>query len=108
MIAADVPTQRPTTARLLIVDAQGRIVDTLRMRLIDAIRPGDVIVANDAATLPASLRAIHERTGANIELRLAARRSLEPDDIQVCAVVVFGEGDHRTRTENRLPPLQLR
>jgi len=108
MIAADLPIQRPSTARLLIVDPQGRIVDTLRTQLIEAIRPGDVIVANDAATLPASLRAVHERAGAPIEVRLSARRSLDPEDVRLLDVVVFGAGDHRTRTEDRPPPPALR
>ena len=41
------------------------------------------MIANDAATLPASLRGVHLQTGIEVEVRLAARASLAPDD--VCA-----------------------
>ena len=67
--------------------------------------PGDLVVANDAATLPASLAGRHLATGAAIEVRLAGRRSLAADDVACFLAVVFGAGDWRTRTEDRpLPP----
>jgi S-adenosylmethionine:tRNA ribosyltransferase-isomerase len=60
-------------------------------------------VANDAATLPASLQGCHAVSGAPIEVRLAGRSSLE--EIQCWTAVIFGAGDFRTRTEDRpLPP----
>ena len=43
----------------------------------DCFCAGDLVIANDAATLPASLQGIHERSGRGIEVRLAARESLE-------------------------------
>jgi S-adenosylmethionine:tRNA ribosyltransferase-isomerase len=77
-----------------------------RANLAAFMRKGDLLVANDAATLPASLRGVHARTGAAIELRLAGRRSLRVDDVREFTAVLFGEGDHRTPTEHRpLPPL---
>ena len=106
MIAADKPVQRAADSKLLYVDAAGRIRSVPRSSLIDILRPGDVVVANDAATLPASLRGVHAETGAEVEVRLAARNSLAPDDVLRFHAVVFGGGDHRTRTEHReLPPL---
>jgi S-adenosylmethionine:tRNA ribosyltransferase-isomerase len=73
--------------------------------LIDLLSAGDVVVANDAATLPASLRGVHINTGAEIEVRLAGRASLAPADVLRFHAIVFGAGDHRTRTEDRvLPP----
>ena len=35
----------------------------LRTRLVDVLLAGDLVIANDAATLPASLHGIHARTG---------------------------------------------
>ena len=107
MKAAHLPTQRAPDARLLVVDAAGRMRHAARARLADHLRPGDVLVANDAATLPASLAGIHLRSGRVIEVRLAGRRLLAVDDVRDFTAVVFGEGDHRTRTEDRPPPPPL-
>jgi S-adenosylmethionine:tRNA ribosyltransferase-isomerase len=71
------------------------------------VRAGDLVVANDAATMPASLVARHAPTGARVEIRLAGRRSLEPSDLAFDAIL-FGEGDHRTRTEDRAAPPAVR
>jgi len=110
MIAANRPVQRPRDARLLVVDAHGRISHAPRSRFIDFLKPGDLVIANDAATLPASLRGVHVPTGAPIEVRLAGHRCQTPgqnytvSDTEFSAVV-FGAGDFRTRTEDRpLPP----
>jgi S-adenosylmethionine:tRNA ribosyltransferase-isomerase len=73
MIAANRPVQRPRDARLLVVLADGSISHAPRSRLVELLRPGDLVVANDAATLPASLHGLHVPTGAEIEVRLAGR-----------------------------------
>lgn len=105
MIPASQPTQRPSDARLLVVDAEGLVSHHARSALASLLRPGDLVVANDAATLPASLVGVHERTGRTIEVRLAARRAVDARDPSRFRVVLFGEGDHRTPTEHRpLPP----
>ncbi len=105
MIAADRPVQRPSDARVLVVDAHGGVTHHARASLASLFRRGDLVIANDAATLPASLTGVHERTGRTIEVRLAARRSLDPRDPSRFRAVMFGEGDHRTPTEHRaLPP----
>src|SRR4051812_2820038 len=106
MIPARRPVQRPADARLLVVDRRGAIVDTTRAALMDHLRPGDLVVANDAATLPASLHGIHQPSGSPIEVRLAGRASLAREDLRFSAVV-FGAGDWRTRTEDRPAPPQL-
>ncbi len=107
MLVATTPAQRPPDARLLIVDAAGRLRHARRARLAEHLEPGDVVIANDAATIPASLTGVHERTGAEIEIRLAGRRSLETHDVHEFTAVVFGAGDYRTRTEDRRPPPRL-
>jgi len=107
MRAAATPVQRPTDARLLVVGADGSLRDLPRARLADVLEPGDLLVANDAATVPASLHGTHARTGAAVEVRLAGRRSLAPGDVCEFTAVVFGAGDHRTRTEDRPAPPEL-
>jgi S-adenosylmethionine:tRNA ribosyltransferase-isomerase len=106
MIAAATPVQRPRDARLLSIDAEGGVHHSPRRMLVDLLRRGDLLVANDAATLPASLTGRHLRTDRPVELRLAAWHSRAGEDITHVTAVLFGDGDYRTRTENRpLPPL---
>ena len=97
-----------TSARLLIVDPRHGLRHIARGQLVDVLRSGDLVVANDAATLPASLQGIHLRTGEAIEVRLAGRGSLS-SDLADFSAVVFGAGDFHTRTEDRpLPPTLVR
>jgi S-adenosylmethionine:tRNA ribosyltransferase-isomerase len=108
MKAATLPIQRPRDARLLVVDDDGRLTAHARTELPDLLLAGDLVVANDAATLPASLAGTHGPSGAAIELRLAGRASLgSPDEATRFRAVVFGAGDFRTRTEDRPPPPPL-
>jgi len=102
------PRQRPPDGRLLLVGADGSLQHAARAALADHLRPGDLLVANDAATLPASLFGIHEPTGEAIEVRLAGRPSLDGAVVERFTAVVFGAGDHRTRTEDRSAPPPLR
>src|SRR2546428_13565451 len=105
MIAANRPVQRPRHAKLLVVDARGCVAHRARSGFADLLQPGDLVIANDAATLPASLTGKHAPTGRKIEVRLAGRPSLSSLDVQCFSAVVFGEGDFHTRTESRpLPP----
>jgi S-adenosylmethionine:tRNA ribosyltransferase-isomerase len=106
--AAASAEQRPSHAKLLVVGADGSIAHLARSRLADALRTGDLVVANDAATLPASLSGTHGPSGGAIEVRLAGRRSLRVDDVRAFSAIAFGAGDHRTRTEDRAPPPPLR
>ena len=108
MKAATLPHQRPRDAKLLHVTADGCIEHLPRSRLADLFMPGDLVVANDAATMPASLHGVHQRTGEPVEIRLAGRASLDVDAVHEFVAVAFGAGDHRIRTEDRPspPPLQ--
>ncbi len=105
--AANRPIQRPADAKLLAVDRNGCVVDGPRTALADILRPGDLVIANDAATLPASLQGVHLNSGRAIEARLAGRQSLARDDVHEFAAIVFGEGDFHTRTEDRAAPPPL-
>jgi S-adenosylmethionine:tRNA ribosyltransferase-isomerase len=85
--------------RLLVIDPiGGRLIDRRPDDLAELLAPGDVLVVNDAATLPASLSG-HASSGEPLEIRLAAEA---PHGFWA---VVFGAGDWRLRTEDRpLPP----
>jgi S-adenosylmethionine:tRNA ribosyltransferase-isomerase len=104
MKAATQPIQRPAQAKLLHISKQGCLTHAARQDLAQFIRPGDLLIANDAATLPASLHGVHARTGQAIEVRLAGRTTLAVQAVQAFVAVLFGAGDHRVRTEDRVPP----
>lgn len=99
MIAASWPRAEPNDERLLHVDPRGgQIVDAHLRDLPRLLSPGDVLVVNDAATLPASLPV----EGSGAEVRLVMRLGGD----RAWRAVLFGPGDFRTPTENRpLPPL---
>jgi S-adenosylmethionine:tRNA ribosyltransferase-isomerase len=105
MIAAQAAVQRPPNAKLLVVDSQRNLIHVPRTEFVEFLRSNDVVIANDAATLPASLIGTHQQTGKAIEVRLAGRPSLDGMDVKRFSAVVFGEGDFHMRTEDRpLPP----
>jgi S-adenosylmethionine:tRNA ribosyltransferase-isomerase len=105
MLAAVTAVQRPADAKLLIVDSHKQIIHVPRSAFVNFLQPNDLVIANDAATLPASLVGVHQQTGKRIEVRLAGRPSLNPMDVIRFTAVIFGEGDFHTRTEDRpLPP----
>jgi S-adenosylmethionine:tRNA ribosyltransferase-isomerase len=89
--------------RLLVVDsAAGSISETRTPKLPALLSAGDLVVVNDAATLPGSLSGTDDRGNA-VELRLIATDPERgPDHFWG---VLFGSGDWRQRTEDRPPPL---
>src|SRR5262245_33652495 len=103
MIAAKCPHR--DSAKLLIIDAKGHMRDVPRSELASLFNTGDLVIANDAATLPASLRDTHAASSGPIEVRLASWVSL--GDPTRFLALVFGAGDHRTRTEDRPSPPPL-
>jgi S-adenosylmethionine:tRNA ribosyltransferase-isomerase len=107
MRAANEPIQRPLQAKLLAIDSQGIIKHYARTEFVRLLRPGDLVIANDAATLPASLSGFHVTSGQAVEVRLAGRSLLDSREITLFSAVVFGEGDYHTRTEDRPSPPTL-
>lgn len=103
MTPATWPRDEPLEERLLCIDPvagsweERRVGDLPRL-----LRAGDLLVVNDAATLPASLSGTTSR-GERVELRLASTGS---DETRWTAVA-FGEGDWRLPTEKRPPPPRL-
>jgi S-adenosylmethionine:tRNA ribosyltransferase-isomerase len=99
--AATYPQHRDEV-RLLVVDAAAARYREARMRdLAMLLAPGDLVVVNDAATLPASLRG-HDGHGRELEARLLSHHG--EGRFQA---VLFGGGDWRQRTEDRPPPPPL-
>lgn len=97
--AATEPRSDPGAQRLLHVDARtGAHRDHRFADLPSLLRPGDVVVLNDAATVPASLR-VRTRDGEPVEIRLLAHLGGTR-----WRAVLFGDGDWRTPTERRPPP----
>ena len=97
MKAANSPRYDKRKVRLLVV-REGEIEDSSIESLPDHLRPGDLFVVNDAATLPASLYGRDDRDNP-LEIRLRAQL-----DDRVWQAVIFGAGDWRTPTENRPTP----
>jgi S-adenosylmethionine:tRNA ribosyltransferase-isomerase len=96
--AASAPQAGFHPERLLVIDPLSRRVGDYRIsELPQLLATGDVLVVNDAATLPASLRVDDE-----LELRLVAAHA----DGSFSAVA-FGRGDHRLPTEQRGQPRPL-
>lgn len=92
----------PAGRRLVIIDRKGQAPHAFGAigDLPSALAPGDLLIVNDAATLPASLA--DELEGVPIELRLM--RWLGEGRWEAA---VLGEGDWRLPTERRGPPPPL-
>ena len=84
------------SAQLFAADADGRTRHRPRSALASMFEPGDLIVANDAATLPASLSGTHGSRGDPIEVRLAAWVFRDPTRF---VAIAFGAGDHRAHED---------
>jgi S-adenosylmethionine:tRNA ribosyltransferase-isomerase len=106
---------RRDDVRLLVIDPAAPegagLRETRTPALPVLLAPGDLLVVNDAATLPASLRGTDE-AGRPVEARLLAARggwrveAGSPPPTRFVAVL-FGAGDWHTRTEDRPPPPEL-
>lgn len=86
--------------RLIVLASEQPRLETFAA-LPRLLRAGDLVIVNDAATLPASLPGT-TADGAPFELRLTG-----PIDGSRLSGVLLGEGDHRTRTEHRAAPPKL-
>ena len=99
MMPAAWPRDDRSATRLLHVDPRcAALADHSIGELPRLLQAGDLLVVNDAATLPASLAGRTE-SGAAVEIRLAGEHGAGS-----WRAVLLGEGDWRTRTEERRPP----
>ena len=88
--------------RLLRVDPRkGTLRDARVADLPSMLRRGDLLVVNDAATLPASLRGL-TAAGEPVEARI-----FDGTGDGRFHALLFGAGDARMRTEDRPPPPPL-
>ncbi|MEO8554277.1 MAG: S-adenosylmethionine:tRNA ribosyltransferase-isomerase [Kofleriaceae bacterium] len=88
--------------RLVVVDrARGEVKVVPFAVLPSLLRVGDLVVVNDAATLPASIYGTTARA-ERFELRLSA--GLDGSRLHG---VVFGDGDYHTKTEDRAAPPKI-
>jgi S-adenosylmethionine:tRNA ribosyltransferase-isomerase len=110
MTVADTKRRPRSATRLLVASTQAEITKTHHVAFDEItrfLRAGDLLVINDAGTLPASFNGVHERTGQQIEMRLAASLTQETHNPSRWLAVFFGAGDWRTPTELRLDPPHL-
>jgi S-adenosylmethionine:tRNA ribosyltransferase-isomerase len=92
------PRDEPLVERLLTIDpAAGSFADLRIGSLTELLEPGDLLVVNDGATMPAALEG-RTRDGAYVEARLVSERG-----DGAFAAILFGDGSSRMRTEDRGP-----
>jgi len=102
MRPASAPRDDELDTKLLHLDpVTHAIVDETMRDLPKHFRKGDLLVLNDAATLPASLFA---RTAARAQIELRLLGEIGPSRFRA---VLLGEGDYRTPTEHRAKPPEL-
>lgn len=102
MRPAALPPEVRSQVRLLALDPErGTTQDLAFTDLPDRLRPGDLVVFNDAATLPASVRG-RDAQGRALEVRLIGTQGGS-----AWRVVLLGAGDWRAKTEDRPAPPQL-
>ena len=114
MRPATAPRARRSDARLLVLPpteegsppSSRETPPTTIADLPRYLQAGDLLVLNDAATLPASLSGV-TANGQPIELRLLGAPQPGISAEQVWQAALLGAGDWRTATEHRPPPPTL-
>lgn len=111
MNPATAPRDDRADARLLLLDSRSGLHVDARVRDLPRwLGADDLLIVNDAATLPASLRArvwrkehgLEDILSADVEVRLTGVGE------ETWRVALLGAGDWRTPTERRPPPPRLR
>jgi S-adenosylmethionine:tRNA ribosyltransferase-isomerase len=114
------PARRDDVRLLLVDPAAPALAESRTSALVELLAPGDLLVVNDAATLPASLLGRDEENDRPVEARLVS--AMAGDGPQGTRLVpaagdgaagahfwaaLLGAGDWRQRTEDRSPPPPL-
>ena len=105
MTPAQTYPARRDDVRLLVIDpGAASFAETRTTALPALLRSGDLLVVNDAATLPASLRGRDAR-GREVEARLISLADEDRGAAPLFWAALLGAGDWHQRTEDRpLPP----
>ncbi len=70
-LIAQHPKEKRDESRLMVLDKENRVIkDNLFKQIINYIKPGDTIIANNTKVFPARLHGRKDRTGAKIEVFL--------------------------------------
>jgi S-adenosylmethionine:tRNA ribosyltransferase-isomerase len=102
MTPATEPRIQRDAARMLVLDVnQAAFKDAVIGDLPDILQPGDLLIVNDAATLPVSFFS-KSPSDVPIEIRLLHHKGGSD-----WKAVLLGAGDWRTPTELREPPEKL-
>ena len=102
LVPATHPRGDVRAEKMLVIDtSSNRFSDARVGDLANFVSAGDLVVTNDAATFPASLRG-RTRTGEPVEARLT-----EPPYEGRARAILFGAGDWHSKTEERKAPPRL-
>lgn len=69
-LIAQTPIEPRDASRLMVVHKEGGLEHRIFRDVIEYLQPGDVMVVNESAVIPARLHGIRETTGAHVELLL--------------------------------------
>jgi S-adenosylmethionine:tRNA ribosyltransferase-isomerase len=73
---AQTPVEPRDSARMLVIHRDtGALEHRIFRDIVDYLRPGDLLVANESRVLPARLLGVKERSGGRVELLLLAARA---------------------------------
>ncbi len=92
---------RRNDAKLLVVENEGKPRHFQLKELPQILSADDLVVVNDAATMPSRL--IGKIGNQCVEIRLALHLGDQPKNVSHWLAVSIGLGDYNTPTEDRLP-----
>lgn len=94
--------------RLLLFNQEEKVEHQKVNDLLNYFNKGDVLVVNKSATMPSSLMAKIDRSGEEVEIRLAAFQGKDSKNLDDWAAFSFGSGSWRDQTEDRGKPAEIR
>jgi S-adenosylmethionine:tRNA ribosyltransferase-isomerase len=103
-IATSSRLHRSFETKLMVIEENLNLIHDNLDALTVYIGAGDVIVVNNASTLPSSFPGFHVSSHEFIEVRLVQSLNDQINDVSKWKVIIFGEGDWRIPTEERKNP----
>ena len=102
-LATEARINHTNETNLVALSSTNRLFDHLK-NLHNYFDDNDVIIVNDSAVIPGSFQGYHYPSNEQVELRLARHVSDKMNDFRRWEAIVYGFGNWKTPTENRLPP----